>query len=300
MSKLSDEQWDLLKKMTPSEGARDRIRKNLRYSIRNLPVQKKRHLIFELKNLVLTSLFLLLSAGLLFQVQKYDRSDERPGHLQAAEEFSLSWDLDSVYSEKKQNIYEFYKKGQIEKVGFAQYVSDRKKQEIINTRAMNVEKELENFPYSTSLYIEHVKMMETSLRYHFFVEAGKKTFHFSFDYPKLEYAEIFQIIGSLNFNNPVPYRHEKPLYVMHGYGSLPYPVGLRPVKIAGNKEIYNWESGIDMNDYLKQILSKGGWKEIKNGKSFYKFESVDGLEIVELTVDGNELTYEFSYPNREQ
>ncbi|MBT2681064.1 hypothetical protein J7E38_18905 [Bacillus sp. ISL-35] len=302
MSKFSEEQWELLKKLTPSESERDRMRMHLRSSIRNSKAQKKKQRIFDLKNVVLTSLFLLLSAGLLFQVQKYDQREDRAGHSQAVKKFILTWDLDTVYSERSQEGYDFYKKGESEKVGFAEFVNDGKKKEILSSKAMNVEDELQNFPYPTKLYIEHVKMMDVSLRYHFFVEAGNETLYLSFDYPKLEYADIFQIIGSLRLKNPAPYHHEKPLYVTHGYGNLPYPVGLQPAEINGDTEKYIWDRGTDRNmkDYLAKIQATDVWKQTGGEGSSFIFESADGMVIVKITRDVKELTYQYTYPGREE
>jgi hypothetical protein len=300
MNKSSDEQWELLKKLTPGECERDRMRLKIRSSIRTFKAQKKKERTFDLKNVVFTSLFLLLSAGLLFQVQNYDQHEDRSGQSHAVKKISLNWDLDTVYSERSPEGYEFYKNEESEKVGFAQFVSERKKKEIIGSKAMNIENELQNFPYPTKLYIEHVKMMDVSLRYHFFVEAGKNILYFSFDYPKLEYAEIFQIIGSLDLKNPAPYQHEQLLYVVHGYGKLPYPVGLRPAEIDGGKEKYTWERVTDqtMKDYLDKILATGVWKHTGGEGPSYIFESLDGMEIVEITRNGKEITYQYSYPDR--
>jgi hypothetical protein len=300
MNKSSDEQWELLKKLTLGEGERDRMRLKIRSSIRTIKAQKKKERKFDLKNVVFTSLFLLLSAGLLFQLQNYNHREDRADHPQAAKELSMNWDLDTVYSEKSTEGYEFYKKGESEKVGFAEFVNERKTKEIISSKAMNVENELQNFPYPTKLYIEHVKMMDVSLRYHFFVDAGKNILYFSFDYPKLEYAEIFQIIGSLDLKNPAPYQHEKPLFVMHGYGKLPYPVGLRPAEIDGGKEKYTWERATDqtMKDYLDKIQATGVWKHTGGEGPSYIFESLDGMEKVEITRNEKEMTYQYSYPDR--
>lgn len=300
MNKSSDEQWELLKKVTPGEGERDRMRLKIRSSIRTIKPQKKKERTFDLKNVVFTSLFLLLSAGLLFQVQNYDQQEDRSGQSHTVMKFSLNWDLDTVYSERSPEGYEFYKNGESEKVGFFQFVSERKKKEIIGSKAMHIENELQNFPYPTKLYIEHVKMMDVSLRYHFFVEAGKNILYFSFDYPKLEYAEIFQIIGSLDLKNPAPYQHEQPLFVMHGYGKLPYPVGLQPAEIDGGKEKYTWERVTDqtMKDYLDNIQATGVWKHTGGGGPSYIFESLDGMEKVEITRNEKEITYQYSYPDR--
>ncbi|WP_035208933.1 hypothetical protein [Mesobacillus boroniphilus] len=226
MKKPSERNWAALRSVTPGEDERDRMRSKIRSSIRAQAGFNVKHKIFELKNVILTAIFVILSAGLLIQLQQHYQSPDGAGQSQAVNEFSLNWSLGSIYSEKNEEGYAFFEKGNPEQVGMAKFVTDGEKNKIINTSAMNMAKEMVNFPYPTSLYIEHVKMMDVSLRYHFFVKAGKETLHFSFDYPKLEYAEIFQVISSLNFIEPKPYRHDEQLYVTHGYGSLPYPVGI--------------------------------------------------------------------------
>lgn len=301
MKKHSEENWDLLRSVTPGEEERNRMRNKIRSSIRTQAGQKEKHRIFELKNIILTALFLFISAGLLIQLQKHDQYSDGPSQSHAVNDFSLNWDLQSIYSEKNEDGYAFIKKGSPDPVGIAEFVTDSEKNKIINTRAMNTAKELENFPYPTSLYIEHVKMMDVSLRYHFFVETGQETMHFIFDYPKLEYAEIYQIMSSLDFNEPKPYRHDEQLYVTHGYGILPYPVGLSPVELNGNTEKYVWEHGSpeQINDYIQRIKSTGIWKLNKAGSSSYTFEAADRSEVVNISINGKEITYEYSYPNIE-
>lgn len=303
MRRHSDRNWDLLRSVTPGEEEKNRMRNKIKSSIGTQAGQKEKHRIIEWKNIVLTALFLFISAGLLIQLQKQYQYTERLGQSQTINDLSFKWDLESVYSEKKEEDFAFFEEGNPEQVGMAGFVTDREKGKIMNTRAMYMAKEMDNFPYPTTLYIEHVKMMDVSLRYHFFVEAGQKTIHFSFDYPKLEYAEIFQIISSLDFGKPKPYRHDQQLYVTHGYGNLPYPVGLKPVELTGNTEKYVWEQGShsqNYNDYVGKIKATGEWKQINDGGSSHTFESNDGLEIVNISIIGQEIIYKYSYPNREE
>lgn len=302
LRKPSERNWTVLRSVTPGEDEKDRMRSKIRSSIRARAGLNVKHRIFELKNVVLTALFVIISAGLLIQLQQHYQSPNGSGKSQAVNEFNLNWDLESVYSEKNEEGYTFFEKGNPEQVGMAEFVTDGAKNKIINMSAMNMAKEMVNFPYPTSLYIEHVKMMDVSLRYHFFVEAGKKTMHFSFDYPKLEYAEIFQVISSLDVIKPKPYRHDEQLYVTHGYGSLPYPVGLRPVELIDDKEKYIWEHGVSQyfKDYIDKIKSTGIWKQVKGGGSSYTFESNDDSEIVEISLEGKEITYHYFYPDREE
>lgn len=302
MKKLTEGNWDLLRSFTPGEEERNRMRNKIKSSIRTQAGQKEKHRFFEFKNIVLTALFLFISAGLLIQLQKHDPYSDGLSQSHAVNDFSLNWDLQSIYSEKNDDGYAFIKEGSPNPVGMAEFVNDREKNKIIHTRAMNMAKELENFPYPTSMYIEHVKMMDVSLRYHFFVEIGQETMHFSFGYPKLEFAEIYQIMSSLDFNEPKPYRHDEQLYVTHGYGILPYPVGLSPVELNGNTEKYVWEHGSpdQIKEYIKRITSTGAWKLNKAGSSSYTFEAADRSEIVNISINGKEITYEYSYPNSEE
>lgn len=303
MRKHSDEQWDLLKTITPGADESKRMKSKLIFSIRSQTALKEKHKIFELKNIVLTALFLFISAGLMIQLQKHYQNTDRLGQYHTINDFSLKWDLESVYSEKNEEDFAFFEEGNPEQVGMAEFVTDGEKEKIINTSAIHMSKEMEKFPYPTTLYIEHVKMMDVALRYHFFVEAGKEIMHFSFDYPKLDYAEIFQVISSLDFVEPKPYRHNQQLYVNHGYGNLPYPVGLTPVELIENTEKYEWEKGSSpekFKDYVDKIKSTGEWKQINGGGSSYTFESNDGLEIVTISINGQEILYKYSYPNREE
>jgi hypothetical protein len=302
MNRHSNENWELLKTITPPEKQKIRIRNRLISSIRTQRPAKRNNRIFELKNLVLTALFLLISAGLLFQLQANNLiSDETGGH-QAGSYPDFTWELENVYSEKTSNGYVFYEDGSPEQIGIAEKVTVKRRDEIIKSPGMNVKETMENFPYPTTLYIEHVKRMDVSLRYHFFIQAGKETIHFSFDYPKLEYAEIFQFIASLDFKKPEPYKHDGLLYVAHGYGTLPYPVGLKPIEIKGDTETYIWEHGSkdDYRDYIEKIKSTGEYKETNSDGLSYIFESANGSQIVKVSLIGKEITYEFSYPNREE
>jgi hypothetical protein len=302
MNKHSNENWELLKTITPPEDQKIRIRNRLISSLRTQRPAKRNYKIFEIKNVVLTTVFLLVSAGLLFHLQADNPIFEDTGGHQAGTSLDFTWELENVYSEKTPTGYVFYEEGSTEKIGIAEKVSVERRDEIIKSHAMNVKEELEDFPYPTIMYIEHVKMMDVSLRYHFFIEAGKETIHFSFDYPKLEYAEIFKIIASLDFKKPEPFKHDGLLYVTHGYGTLPFPVGLKPVEFNGDRATYIWENGSkgDYKDYIEKIKTSGEWKETNNSGLSYMFESANGSEIVKISLIGKEITYEFSYPNREE
>ncbi len=300
MNNHNDERWDMLKSISPGEEESNRMRNRIRSSIQNRKFPHVKAKVLELKNVVLTALFLIISASLIFQLQNHAQTTDEPGSSRTSGDSSFTWELDRIYTQKMGDAYTFFRDSK--QVGSAEFITSKRKEEIIKSPAMYVEKELENFPYPTTMYIEHVKMQDVSLRYHFFVNGGKETLYLSFEYPKLEYAEIFQIIASLELKNYEPYMHQGLLYVTHGYGKLPYPVGLKPVQIMGNTEKYKWiqQSREDYRDYVEKIKSSKEWKQKEGGGSSYTFESVDGLENVKISMKGNEITYEFSYPNREE
>ncbi|RSD25538.1 hypothetical protein [Mesobacillus subterraneus] len=303
MNKHSEEQWELLKNVSPGEAVKIKMRNKILSSIRNQLSSKRKNPIFELKHILLTTMFILISAGLLVQLQSITPQTSRsPGGSLAENQEAFTTELDSVLVEETEDGFAFYKDGAQLQVGAANYVTAEQKEKIINSQAMYVEKKLEDFPYSTTLYIEHIKMMEVSLRYHFFVEAGKNTMHFSFDYPKLEYAEIFQFIATLDFHEPRPFKHEGTLYVTHGYGDLPFPVGLRPIEITNLTEKYEWEemNPDSLRDYIEKIKSTPEWKQAEGGGSSYTFISTDGNIVVSITKEGKEINYEFTYLNRDE
>lgn len=302
MKNHPEDKWEVLKKVEPTETEMSVTRSKILATIRTKPAPRKWHTNFDWKYIVLTSLFLIISAGTLIQLQS---AQPKIGlsNSEAKNEADFTWNLDKVYSKKEGDSYVFFKKGVTAQIGFAEDVTGSKKTDIFQSKPIHVEKEMENFPYPTTLYIEHVKMQEVSLRYHFLVTAGEHVTHFSFDYPKLDYAEIFQLVASLNFKGSAPYKHGEQLYVTHGYDNLPYPVGLEPVNEYGeNTEKYTWEkvSNKEFSQYLEKIKSTGEWKEQKGGGTSYTFESVTGYVIVKITLDGRMITYEYTYPKQEE
>jgi hypothetical protein len=294
-----DDNWEFLKSIEPGASKKSAIRIRILSSIRSKQAPK-RHLDF--KYILLTSLFLIISAGALLQLQNTQQNTGSP-ITKNGTAMDFTWDLKKVYSDKTGDRFAFFKEGSSIQVGYAEDVSNQKKTEIFSNKAVHIEKELEHFPYPTTLYIEHVKMQDVALRYHFLVTTGDHTTHFSFDYPKLEYAEIFQLIASLKNEYEVPYRHGEQLFVTHGYDTLPYPVGLDPVKNFGeNTEKYIWEkaSKIEYRNYLDKIRSTGEWTEKQGEGSSHTFESVTGYVIVKITLNGKEITYDYSYPKQEE
>lgn len=299
MNNHFDENWKILKQFKPPAAKKEAIRNRITHSISTKTNDRTVLRIFEWKNVMLTSLFLLISAGILFQLQYNSQKQEAPVSS-ASMNGPFTWKAAKIYSEETEDGYAFFKEGSSIPVGFAHIVTDEEQKKITSTRAMHVEKELEHFPYPTTLYIEHVKMTDVALRYHFFVKAANKTTHFSFDFPKLEYAEIFNFIATLKYKNQKPYIHDEQLYATHGYDTLPFPVGLDPVEKNGHTEKYIWEKASlkEYNNYLNKIRSTGEWEEESKDGSSHIFSSVTGYEVVKITLNGKEVSYEFTYPKQ--
>jgi len=295
-----DDNWKNLKQIKPPAYKKEAIRNQITNSIRTKTNERAVFRIFEWKNVVLTSLFLLISAGILFQLQSNYQKQEAP--VSSASNGLFTWNIKNIYGEKSEDGYVFFKEGSSIPVGYADIVTEDEQKKITSTGAMYVEKELENFPYPTTLYIEHVKMADVSLRYHFFVNAANTTTHFSFDYPKLEYAEIFHLIATLLFKDQKPYIHDEQLYATHGYDTLPFPVGLEPIEKHGHTEKYLWGKANlkEYSNYLNKIKSTGEWEEKSRSGSSHIFASVTGYEVVKITLNGKEISYEFSYPKQEE
>jgi hypothetical protein len=294
-----DDNWKILKQIKPAAYKKEAIRNRITHSISTKTNERSVLRIFEWKNVMLTSLFLLISAGILFQLQLNYQKQETPVSS-ASMNGQFTWKVANIHGEESVDGYAFYKEGSSLPVGYADIVTEEEQKRITSTGAMYVEKKLEHFPYPTNLYIEHVKMTDVSLRYHFFVNAANKTTHFSFDYPKLEYAEIFHLIATLQFKDQKPYIHDEQLYATHGYDTLPFPVGLKPVEKYGHTEKYLWEKASlkEYNNYLNKIKSTGEWEEKSRVGSSHIFASSTGYEAVKITLNGKEIGYEFTYPKR--
>ena len=299
MNNHYDDNWELLKQVKPPAHKKEAIRRRITSSIRTQNNERTRR--YEWKNIVLTSVFLIISAGFLFQLQSNNQIEES-SVSSASGNRQFSWQVEDIYSERMENGYAFFKKGNSVQIGYAETVKEEERKKIISSGAMYVEKELESFPYPTTLYIEHVKMTDVSLRYHFFINIANKTTHFSFDYPKLEYAEIFHLIATLEFKDQKPHIHADQLYVTHGYDTLPFPVGLEPIDKFDNTEKYLWEKASvkEYRNYLNKIKSTGEWLEDSGSGSTHIFASKTGYVIVKITLTGKEITYEFSYPKQDE
>lgn len=295
---FDDDQWKLLQQIRPTRNQKEAMRARILESIQPPPARVSH---FHWKSIVAACLLFLICGSFLLFIFQESTPQVSTGEIKMDEDL-LSWKLDDVYAKKSGDGLDLYRKDQTVTVGVAEQVAAEKMSKIIKSAPMHVDQELENFPYPTHMYIEHVKMMDVALRYHFFIEVpGQPYIHFSFDYPKLEYAEIFTAISTLQLKGIKPYTHSDPLYVTHGYGDMIFPVDLEPISISSSKEVYQWESASfkAFTAYLEKI-EQGFWKKISTKNQTHTFESGDGNEIVTISVEGKTITYEFFYPNREE
>lgn len=302
MNKHFDDQWKFLQQVEPPNNQKDMLRTRVWKSIQAQPVQAHRRP-FQWKGIAAATILLMICGSFLWlilqQSTQKQSAYEEPFDLE-----QFSWKLTDVYPEKSDEGILLYRKGDSVEVGTVKEVTEEEKNEMVNRLPMYVEESIENFPYPMNMYIEHVKMMEVALRYHFFIAfTDEKWIHITFDYPKLEYAEIFNVMSTLELKGKKPYIHDEQLYVKHGYGDLIYPVGLEPVAISGEKEVYHWPnvSTKVYSDYLGKII---------NGPGKWQQQSVDGLTRtfvhetskteLSITLDGKEISYEFVYHNQEE
>jgi hypothetical protein len=301
LSKHFDDQWKLLQQLKPTSNQKEAMRKRIWESIQHHPDRSRKSFI-PWKNILATG-FLLLICGsfLLFLLLESTQPQFSEGMSIGDKQFS--WDLKDVYSKNTDHGLALYREGQAAvQVGAVQQITEEEMNRIIHSVPMFVYKKLENFPYPTSMYIEHVKMMDVLIRYHFFIPlTDEKVIYFTFEYPKLDHAEIFQAVSTLRIEGIKPYTDTDQLYVTHGYGTLIYPVGLEPISISPNKEVYHWEgASIEaFNAYIKKI-EEGHWEKKATTNQSHTFVSASGNEEVTITIEGETITYEFFYPNRDQ
>lgn len=295
---FDDEQWKLLQQIRPTRNQKEAMRTRILESI-HTPSARVSQL--QWKSIGAACLLFLICGSFLFFIFQENTPSTTSGGMVFDEEL-IRWELDDVYAEKTGNDLELYKKDQTVTVGVAEQVAAEKMSKIIKSAPMHVQKELENFPYPTHMYIEHVKMMDVALRYHFFIEVpGQLPIHFSLEYPKLEYAEIFTAMSTLQLKGIKPYKHKDPLYVNHGYGLMIFPVELEPISISSSKEVYHWKDASfrAFADYLEKI-EQSGWKKTATTDRSHTFESGDGNQVVTISLEGKTLTYEFTYLNQEE
>jgi hypothetical protein len=302
LNKHIDDQWKLLQQVKPTKEQKDTMRTRVWETFEANAVNVPRSL-FPWKSIAATTIFLMISGVFLWLIllengQPNTAYEEPIGFEQ------FSWKLTDVYPEKSGDGMLLYHKDNPVEVGTVKEVTEEEKNKLVTSLPMHVEKTLENFPYPITMYIEHVKMMDVSSRYHFFIAlTGEKWIHITFDYPKLEYAEIFHAMSTIELKGKEPYVHVEQLYVTHGYGDLLYPVGLEPVFISHEKEIYHWSNALSKvySDYLGKIVDgPGNWQQQTVDGLTHTF--VHGTWETELTItlDGKQIIYEFVYHNQEE
>ena len=299
LNNYNDEQWKLLKQLRSSQSKKVALKARLSESIRNhsnihLPTRS-----YQWNALFATCIFILICSGFIYKmIQKGEVP--QTAMLHPIEMGEVSWDLRDVFTKKISDGWEIYRKNGDVPVGAINVISEEEKDRLSGQLPMFVKTELKSFPYETIMNIEHVKTMDTIQRYHFFIPVGDgKMAHFTFDYPKLEYAEIFHAMKTLIIDGIEPNNEAAELYVNHGYGQMIYPVGIEPISITPNKEIYHWEEATlaKFKAYLEEI-TKGTiihWKRESDNGNTTTFVSANEKEIVNITLDGNRLIYEFVY-----
>ncbi|WP_312469565.1 hypothetical protein [Neobacillus sp.] len=307
-NKHFDDQWKLLQQIRSTDTQKEAVRKRIRESIEGQPSKTHPYKLHQWKSIIAASLLVVIFGGFLFMLMEEKPKQNSSEYFALDHEF-FSWKLEDVTSKKAGEKLELYNKNNPIPFGTVNEVTEAEMNSIIHSKPMHVNQELEHFPYKTFMYIEHVKMQDVAFRYYFFVPLTKeKWIQFTFDYPKIEYADIFKAISTLELKGKKPYHHNEPLYVTHGYGKMIYPVDLEAISVTSNNyEVYRWEGASTeaFNHYLEKI-PRGydkrfdNWKKESGKGSVNTFVSVDGNEVITITLIGNKLTYEYFYPNRDE
>ncbi|MCP1158989.1 hypothetical protein [Bacillus infantis] len=297
-----DHEWNPLRELVPGKDESEQLKRRIMHSAR-----KGSHIgpnFFGAGSIAAACLLFIVCGALLLLFLQESKLPKDASFIMLGGH-PYTWDLPGIKVKTSQGEVEFLRgaEGTETKAGFGKNISDQDMDSIVSSRSMYVRQELEYFPYKTIMYIEHVKMMDTALSYHFFIQPdGEDWVYFSFDYPKFEYAEIFQAIASLRFKDVDPYIHPEPLYVTHGYGEILYPVGLTPVTVSSGYEEYRWEeaSSRNLSDYLKALEnSPAGWEKQESVGSSANYISHSGLVEVAIRLEGNILTYTIHYNKQE-
>jgi len=303
-NKQFEDKWELLKQLGSTDTQKDAVRKRIQESIHRRPSKTSPIKFYQWKSIIAASLLIVIFGGFLFMLMKENPKQNNSSNY-TIDYKSFSWKLDDVTSKKTGDYLELYRKNDPIPFGTVNEVTKDEMNTIIKSKPMFVNKELEHFPYKTFMYIEHVKMQDVGIRYYFFIPLTKeKWIQYTFDYPKIEYADIFQAMSSLELKGKKAYHHDEALYVTHGYGSMIYPVNLEPISVTSNKiEVYSWSAASTKayDQYLEKILhSDGNWQKESGEGLSNTFVSVDGNEVITISLNGNELTYEYFYPNQDE
>ncbi|WP_066062561.1 hypothetical protein [Neobacillus soli] len=299
-----DNQWEQLKQIGLTDTQKDAIKDRIQQSLAQAPSKVQPFKFLQWKSVIAASLLIVIFGGFLFMLL-----EESP-RLNSADYFTVddqlfSWELEDVTSKKAGGKLELYYKNNPIPFGIVKELTEVEKNATIASKSMFVNKELEHFPYKTSMYIEHVKMQDVVIRYYFFIPlTAEKWIQFTFDYPKLEYANIFKAMSTLELKGKESYHHNKPLYVTYGYERMIYPVDLEPISVTSNNfEVYRWEGASNKayHQYVEKILQDVGSWQKKSGKGLSTtFVSVIFQNEVTITLNGNELTYEYFYPEQDE
>ena len=299
LNNYNDKQWKLLKQLMPTENEKARLKARIIESIQSQSTHQGIKRKYQWKALLATCLFVLLCSGFIYKlIQDAEESHTAVSSLNEIED--ISWNVKDIFPKKTADGWEIYRANEKIPVGQIELMSEEEQANLAVGLSMFVKEELVDFPYSMTLNIEHVKMMDTAIRYHFFVPYGdEKIVHFTFDYPKLEHAEIFHVMSTVKIAGFAPASHPAEAYVKHGYGKMIFPVGLEPLSISYEKEIYEWENAnpTSFKAYLEKIASDNGlyaWKKEAEGEQAATFKSRNEKEIVTITLDGKRLIYEFT------
>ncbi|MDX8363180.1 hypothetical protein [Cytobacillus sp. IB215316] len=303
MNKHFDDQWKLLQQIGSTKNQKDKMRTRLLKSIQDHQVVHTPRRAFLLKNFIAAAILLMICGSFLWLILE-ESAQPRTAYEESFEYNQLSWMLTDVYPEKTGDGILLYRKDNPVEVGTVAEVSEEEKQELVHSLPMFVEETLENFPYPMTMYIEHAKTMDAALRYHFFVEFTDENWvHITFNYPKLEYAEIFHAMSTLELKGKEPYVHNEQLYVTHGYDDLLYPAGLEPISISREKEHYYWANASNRVyfDYVDKIDNGlGGW-ELRSVKGLtYTFVQERFETELSITLDSKEIAYEFVYHDQDE
>lgn len=297
MKNHMDNQWAQLKQITPPKDQKEAIRNRIRHSIQKEYSSVKTRGMIKWHSVLSACLLFIICGGLLWGLFQNDNSQNAAQKTPKIE--NVSWKLDEIIAKKTSEGFGLYRQNKPLQVGSYQLLTEIEMNKITGNKAMYVQEELENFPYPTNMYIEHTKRANVALRYHFFIPfTEEKWLYFTFDYQLLEFAEIFQIIASLEIEGREPYVHGDPLYVTHGYGHLIYPVGIKPLSIGPLEEVYEWKSK-SFEKYLKELEARQ-WQKISSKGNSYTFISGDGNQEVTINYNDNELSYEFVYHHQEE
>lgn len=297
-----EDRWDLLKQVSSTDAQKDAIRKRLQASIQSRPAKNYPTKLHYWKGVIAAALLIIIFGGLMLSFIEELPTQKQFGQYTIEGDF-FNWELDDVTSKKSNEGLELYHKNDSIPFGNVREVSEEEKNNIVYSKPMHVNEELENFPYQMSMFIEHVKR-EVAIRYYFFIPMEKeKWLMYTFDYPHIEYADIFRAMSTLEIAGKKPYRHSGPLFITHGYDRQLYPVDLKPISVTVEHELYYWEGASDLA--YRQLIRKMEddkiyWRKDSEDRLSTTFVSTNEIVTVRISLNGNELTYDYVYNHQEE